>query len=139
MVEPTTPQGRSAGDAGLIEHLRFLAGSVAGYLQARLELAGIESKEAVAHYFKILALLVAGAVGAIFGYIFSCIGLVLLIAHFLHVHWMWIILGLGAAHFLLALGCVLFARGKFFAPMFSATIHELKKDQEWLTTPAKSK
>lgn len=137
MVEPTSPQERSAGDAGLIEHLRSLAASVAGYLQARIELAGIESKEALGHYVQILVLLVAGAVIAIFGYIFFCIGLVLLIAHFLHVHWMWIILGVGFAHFLLALGCVLFARSRFVAPMFSATLSEFKKDQEWLATPAR--
>ncbi len=137
MAEPTPSQERPAGDAGLIEHLRFLAASLVGYLQARLELAGIESKEALAHYLQILALIVAGAVIAIFGYIFFCIGLVLLIAHFAHVHWMWIILGLGVAHFVLALVCVLLARGRLFVPMFSATISELRKDQEWLRTPAR--
>lgn len=123
-----------AGNEGFAEHLRSLAASLATYLKARLQLAGLESKEASAHYFKILALLLAGFVGFIFGYIFFIIASVFLISTFTGISWMWILFGVGILHFLAAGAAVWTAKGKFAQPMFSATITEFKKDQSWLTT-----
>ena len=121
----------------MTEHLRALAASVAGYLQARLQLAGLESKEAAAHGLKILLWLAAGAAAASLGYIFSCCAVVFIFAHLLGVSWIWIMLGLGVAHFLAAIVCAIIVRNKFPRPLFESTINEFKKDQEWLTTPSK--
>ena len=137
MAEPTIPQERQAGDAGLSEHLRNLAASLAGYFQARLQLAGLESKEAAAHYLKILLWLAAGIAAVAFGYVFFCCALVFILAHVLGVSWIWIMLGLGLAHFAAALACGMIIRNKFPQPVFESTIHEFKKDQEWLKTPSK--
>lgn len=137
MAEPTIPQERSAGDAGLAEHLRNLAASLTGYFQARLQLAGLESKEAAAHYLRILLWLAAAIAAVAFGYVFFCCALVFILAHVLGVSWVWIMLGLGLVHFVAALICGVIVMKKFPRPVFESTINEFKKDQEWLTTPSK--
>jgi len=137
MAEPTIPQERSAGDAGLAEHLRNLAASLVGYFQARLQLAGLESREAGAHYLKILLWLAVGIAAVAFGYVFFCCALVFILAHILGISWVWIMLGLGLAHFVAALACGTILWKKFPQPVFQSTINEFKKDQEWLTPPSK--
>lgn len=137
MAEPTIPQERSAGSAGMSGHLRSLAASVAAYFQARLQLAGLESKEAAAHCLKIILWIAAGFFAAVFGYVFLCSALVLILAHLSGISWVWIMLGLGIVHFIFAFACVVIVRRIFPRPMFESTINELKKDQEWLTTPSK--
>lgn len=135
MSGPATSNDRPAEDAGLINHLRAFAASAVAYLRARLQLAGLESKEAAAHYFKILTLLLAGLLGLIFGYVFFCIAGIFLIAHLFNVSWIWILLAAGAAHLMLAGVAGWIVRLKFARPIFSATITEFKKDQTWLDTP----
>ena len=137
MADPANPEEHSSGDAGFNQHLRSLVASVAGYLQARLQLAGLESREAAAHFLKMLLWLVAGLGAAAFGYIFFWCAAVFILAYLTGVSWMWIMLGLGAAHFGAALVCAVILRKKFPQPVFQATINEFKKDQEWLTTPSK--
>ena len=132
------PQERTAADTGLPEHLLSLLASAAGYFRARLELAGIEGKEAVVAYGKVLAF-VAGAVALLlFGYIFLWIGLVAVIAHYAAVHWGWITLAVGVLHLIGTAGCLWGAKAKWGKPVFTATLHEFRKDQEWLSSPTKS-
>ena len=68
MAQPTNPDAETASEAGIIEHIRSLLASVAGYFQARLQLAGVESKEALSHYVKVLALVALALAGLLFGY-----------------------------------------------------------------------
>jgi uncharacterized membrane protein YqjE len=137
MVEPTTPGAGSSGEAGLGDHLRVLAASIAGYLQARLQLAGLESKEAFGHCLKILLVIAAAAAAAFFGYVFFGAAVVFFAARLLCIHWAWAALGFGAIHLAAAIACLLAARKKMAAPMFAATLNEFKKDQEWLKTSSK--
>ena len=134
MSDPKVHETRPAA-GGTLEHLGELFAALLGYVQARLQLAGIESKEAAIHYGILLAL-VAGAVFlAFFAYIFLCIGVVFAIAYFFREPsvWIWIMLGLGAAHLGVAIVFVLIARAKVFVPMFQETLGELRKDQIWLS------
>ena len=139
MAVPTSQGDPVSGNEGFTEHLRVLAASFAAYLRARLQLAGIESKEASAHCFKILIWLFAGLFGFFFGYIFFCIAGVFLISYLLGIKWMWILLAAGIAHFAAAAAAICIARSKFAQPMFSATIGEFKKDQIWLNTKPATK
>ena len=136
MALPTTSGERPPGDEGLIDNLRALAAWFAAYIGARLQLAGLESKEASWHYLKILLWLFAGLIGFTFGYIFLCIACVFIISFFFNVSWVWTMLGAGVVHLLLAAVAILVARTQLTKPMFSATIAEFKKDQTWLNTPA---
>lgn len=125
--------GARAG-GGVIEHFSGLLAAFLAYLQARLLLAGIESKEAAIHYAMLLVWTGGALVLCFLGYIFVCIGLVFAVAYFFQdpSKWIWVMLGFGAVHFAVAIFCVLIARSKIFAPMFRETISELKKDQLWL-------
>jgi len=137
MIWATTqpPRERTAADAGLSEHLLSLGSSLAGYLRARLELAGLEGKEAAAIYGKIAGL-VAIALGLLaFGYVFFWIGAVALIAHYAKLPWGWIVLAIGVLHLAGTALCGWAAATLWGKPVFTSTLQEFKKDQEWLSSP----
>jgi len=121
----------------LLDHLRELFAAGLEYLQARLALAGIETKEALLHFGIIIGLFVAAVTVTLFGYLFLCIALTVLIAKFLHVSPGWVILVLALVHFALALGAVLFAVARLKTAVFTETLTELKKDQQWLNHASK--
>ena len=62
MIWNSPPEERTADHAGFTEHVLDLLSSAVGYLQARLELAGIEGREAVGAYGAAVAWLM-GAIG----------------------------------------------------------------------------
>ena len=106
------------------------------YLKARLQLAGIEFKEAGVHYVTVLALVVAALVVVVLGYLFLCLAIVFLFAWALgdgH-SWIWVTLGMGALHFIAAATFLYMAKARLSQPVFATTLNEFKKDQEWLTT-----
>src|SRR5436309_1939841 len=120
MPEPTTPRQSRRDDAGIGEHLRALTTALVAYVQARVQLAGIESKEALVHYVKIVILLAAGLLVAVFGYLFLCLGCVFAITRlFEDPHaWIWVALAVAMAHFLVTLICALVIHEMLPAPMF---------------------
>lgn len=122
---------------GLFAQLRAWLSANLAYLKARLELAGIEGREAIGQYVIILALLIGALIGAIFGYLFLVISAVFLIARAFEDGdaWMWVMLGAALLHLLGAVVLVLIAKAKFGKPLFTATLDEFKKDQAWLKTP----
>ena len=131
----TPPHPRPMSDSGFIAHCRGVTAAVLGYLSARVELAGVESKEAAGHYLKIAAVLVAGALFAIFGYLFFCLGIVFAIARLFENPnaWIWVALLVALAHFGVTAACAFIVRAWFTVPMFTSTVAEFRKDQEWLT------
>ncbi len=134
-TKPNPSQERTAAEAGFSEHILSMLSSGLGYLKARLELAGIEGKDALLAYGKVAAF-VAAAVGLLlFGYVFLWIGIIAVVAHFAHVNWGWITLGIGVLHLLGMAGCVWAAKSKWGTPVFPATLQEFRKDQEWLSSP----
>lgn len=137
MAEPTAEDRRAAANAGFFGHLAGYASALAAYLSARLRLAGLEAKEAAVHYVILLALLIAGLVVAVFGYLFLWMALIFFIAWLFPAPATVWIASIAAAliHFGGAVACVLIAKSKFSQPMFTATIEEFHKDQQWLTTP----
>lgn len=124
---------------GLFSHLAELLGAKLAYLRARLQLAGIESREALVHYAIILGLAVGALVIALFGYLLFVIGIVFLIAWLLGGGnaWIWVMLAAAATHLIGTATLLLVAKIKLSQPMFEATLAEFKKDQQWLKTPAK--
>lgn len=135
MPDPAPPEPA----AGIFVHLSALLAAKLAYLRARLELAGLEGKEAAVHLAVILGLAAGGALALFFGYLFFIIGLVFLIAWACGGGdvWIWVTLGAAALHFIGAAVLLLIAKARLRTPMFSATLDELKQDQEWLKTNAK--
>jgi uncharacterized membrane protein YqjE len=125
------PAGGPSG--GLLEHLGELCAAGLEYLQARLALAGIEAKEALIHFGIILGLFAGAVAVMVFGYLFLCIAITVLVAQLLHVSPGWVILALAVLHFLIAAVAVTAAVLKLKTSVFSATMAELKKDQQWLS------
>jgi uncharacterized membrane protein YqjE len=123
----------------LFAHLSALIAAKLAYLQARLELAGIESREAAIHLAIILGLVIGGLILLVFGYFFFVLAVVFLIAlAFGSGSWIYVLLGAALLHILGAVVLVLFARVKLGVPLFPLTLQELRKDQEWLKTHAKT-
>ncbi len=132
-------QRRAPMPRGIIDQLAGLLAMVLAYLSARLELAGIEGREAVTHYLIILVLAIGGLILLIFGYLLSVIGVVFLIAHFIGTEnaWIWVTLGAASLHFIVAGGLLIVARSRIAQPMFSASLEQLRQDQEWIKPNAK--
>jgi uncharacterized membrane protein YqjE len=83
--------------------------------------------------------LAGGLVVVIFGYFFLILFAVFGIAWLIggpHT-WIWVTLGAAVLHFVAAVALIFMARSKLSAPMFTATLEEFKKDNQWLTTPAR--
>lgn len=139
MPEPSVDDNRAAAQEGFFGHLAGLLSASAGYLQGRLQLLGLESKEAAVHYGIILALLIAAFVVVIFGYFFLCFFAIFGLAALIDTKhaYIWVTLGMALLHFGLAVAAILYAKARFAEPMFTATINEFRKDQQWLT-PEKS-
>ena len=136
MPAPSTDDPHQAG--GLFAHLSALLAAKLAYLKARLELAGLEGKEAAVHLAIILALAIGGLILMVFGYFFFILALVFLVAlAFGSGSWLYVLFGAALVHFAGAVGLVLFAWAKLGTPLFPLTLEELRKDQEWLKTNAK--
>jgi uncharacterized membrane protein YqjE len=135
MAEPTEPGANPPPDAGVVEYLRAFLASASSYLEARVQLAGIESKEAFSHYLRVLALAGIALAGVLFGYTLLCISIALILARLGGVQVMWVILALAGAHFLVALICGYLVANRVSAPMFRSTLSEFRKDREWLNNP----
>lgn len=135
MPDPTFADQQHASIGGAFAHLANLLGASAGYLKARLQLAGLETKEALVHYAIIIGLVIASMVVVLFGYFFFCFGLIFSIAALIDTRhaWIWVTFGFALLHFGAAAGALLLAKGRLAKPMFEATFDEFRKDQEWLT------
>lgn len=120
--------------AGFFTHAIELLAAAWAHTRARIELASIEGREAGTHWLKALALLAGGVVVLVFGYFFFCLALVFAIATALGggAAWIWVTLGAALLHFAAAALLLLKVRALTRAPIFPATIEELKKDQAWL-------
>ncbi len=120
----------------MFRHLSGILSAFLDYLKARLELAGLEGKDAGIRIAIVIALAVIALVVVVFGYFFLCLAVVFLIAWAIGTEhaWIWVTLSMGLLHFGVAIACVLIAKARLSAPMFPATLQEFKKDHEWLNS-----
>src|ERR1700729_570151 len=102
MPEPITGEVPRAGEAGLLGHFAALIAAKLAYLRARLELAGIEAREAGIHYAIIVALAIGALIVLVFGYLFLVIALVFLVAALVGTPhaWIWVLFGAAFLHLL---------------------------------------
>jgi uncharacterized membrane protein YqjE len=119
--ERETPQG------AVPELLRF-AGTFGRHVQGLVQLASIESKEAAMVGVRLLALLIASIVLAIFGYVLILLFIAFLLAIVFGVSWLWISLGLALLHFLGLAICAFLVVKSLRSPFFKVTAAELRRD-----------
>ena len=86
------------GVPNLAESIRLLLASAVSYLHARLELFGLEAKDAAGNYVKIVFLLVSALLGMVSGFVFMLAAFVYLLAWLFWWHWGWVFLRTGIFH-----------------------------------------
>jgi uncharacterized membrane protein YqjE len=131
-VEGTVPFRNPAGHAGLVQNLKALVASLAQFLESRFQLAARESKAAVRRLVTIAICLVVALVMSLLGFIYLVVFAIVGIAHLLGVWWLWVALGVGLLHFVVALFCLVIARAQARHPILQDTASVLKEDTEWL-------
>ena len=127
--------------SGMLSHLAGLLGSSLRYLSARLALAGLEAKEAGAHYGAAVALMVVGLFIAVLGYVFFVTTMVFAIAAaFDGKHaWIFVMAGASLLHIGGAAALIILGARRMRTGAFSHTMEEFKKDKQWLTNLANNR
>ena len=132
MARETMRFRNPAGRAGLLNNFVGLVNGLTGFFESRISLAAQESKAALGHVIILAGCLIGAGVMLAFGYVFLLVSAIFAIAHATGVSWVWIALGAGIFHLLLAGACAAIAVSRIKKPMFESTAAELKKDREWL-------
>ena len=127
------PGGRPVPEPrGLIDGLLSLFGSFGRYFEAIGALAGEEAREAGELFLRLAVMLAAALFFAAFGYVLLLFFVAFLVAAVFHVSWIWILLGLTALHFLVAIICAVHVKNHWRTPVFPATRSEISRDLDAL-------
>ncbi len=116
------------------EATRFF-GSFSRHFSAILSLAGLELKEALGLYVRLVVMLLAALLFALLGYVFFILTVAFAIAWLFGVAWIWIALGFTVFHFLICFLCALHVKKHFRTPVFQTTSSELRKDFALMSGP----
>ena len=136
-MDPVAPLGAPASKQSTSDSVRKWLASFLNYLELRLRLLGLESKEAGLHLL-VLALLLVGAVVFFAGFlVMLLVFLLYLITLLFHWGWGWSALACGGVSLLVAIAAGVILRFRIVRPLFPTTLAELKRDREWLTHKAK--
>jgi uncharacterized membrane protein YqjE len=130
-VLPPSADERETPQGAVPELLRF-AGSFGRHVQGLVQLASIEGKEAALVGLRLLALLIASIVLAIFGYVLILLFIAFLLSFVFGVSWLWISLGLALLHFVGLAICAFLIVKSVRSPFFKATAAELRRDFDTL-------
>ena len=122
----------AARPPGLFDSLASLLGSFSGYVGARLELLGLESRAASRNYLRVLILAVVAVLALALGYIFVVLGLVFLVHGWTGWSWPVLTAAFGGAHLLVVVFCALNIKSRVAVPAFTESLAELRKDRTWL-------
>jgi uncharacterized membrane protein YqjE len=136
-MDPDAPLGTPVSKQSTSDSVRNWIATFLSYLELRLQLIGLESKEAGFHLL-VLALLFVGAIVFFAGF------LVMLVVFFLylltlifHWGWGWSALACAVVSLLAAVAAGVVLRYRIVRPLFPTTLAEFKRDREWLTHKTK--
>src|ERR1700756_1605265 len=131
-MDPDAPLGAQAPNQSTSDSVKQWVASFLGYLELRLQLLGLESKEAGLHLL-VLALLFVGALVFFAGFLVLLLVFILYLLTLLF-HWGWGGNALTCAVISLLIAVVAGAifRFRVVKPVFPTTFAEFKRDREWL-------
>jgi uncharacterized membrane protein YqjE len=136
-MDPDAALGAQASPQSTSDSVRNWVASFLSYLELRLRLLGLESREAGFHLL-VLALLFVGAVVFFAGFlIMLLVFLLYLLTLIFHWGWGWSALACGVVSLLLAIAAGVTLRFRIIRPLFPTTFAEFKRDREWLTHKTK--
>jgi uncharacterized membrane protein YqjE len=136
-MDPDAPLGAPASKRSTSDCVRAWLASFLNYLELRLRLLGLESKEAGLHLL-VLALLFVGAIVFFAGFLVMMIVFLLyLLTLLFHWGWGWSALACGGVSLLVAIAAGVILRFRIVKPLFPTTLAEFKRDRQWLTHKTK--
>ena len=136
-MDSDAPLGAQTSNQSASDSVRSWLASFLCYLELRLRLIGLESKEAGIHLL-VLALLFAGTVVFFAGFlIMLTVFLLYLVMLIFHWEWGWSALACGGLLLLSSIAAALILRFRIVKPLFPTTFAEFEKDREWLTHKTK--
>jgi uncharacterized membrane protein YqjE len=132
-MDPDAPLGAEASKQSTSDSVRNWLASFLSYLELRLRLLGLESKEAGLHLL-VLAMLFVSAVVFFAGFlVMLLVFLLYLLMLIFHWEWGWSALACGGVSLLVAIVVGVILRFRVVKPLFPTTFAEFKRDREWLT------
>jgi len=137
-MDSDAPVGVQTSKQSASDSVRNWIAAIARYLELRLRLIGLESKETGFHLL-VVALLFVGTL-VFFGGALVMLVVFLLFLMVLILHWDWGWCALACAVLLLSISVLsaAFLRFRIVRPIFPVTLAEFKKDREWLSQKTKS-
>ena len=137
-MELDSSPGARASKPSLLGSIQDLVAFLVHYLELRLQLLGLESRE-TGFQLLILALLFVSVLICFGGFVVMLVVFLLyLMMLILHWEWGWSALALGGVLLLVSIGMAVIFRFRIAKPFFPATLAELQKDREWLKHITKS-
>lgn len=137
-MELDSSQATRASEPSSLRSIQDWVAFLVRYLELRLQLLGLESRETGFHLL-MLALLFVSVLVCFGGFvIMSVVFLLYLMMLVLHWEWGWSALALGGVLLLFSIGLAVIFRFRIVKPFFPATLAEFQKDREWLQHTTKS-
>ena len=137
-MEPDSSQGFVASNPSPADSLRDFVAYFVRYLELRLELFGLESRETAVHLL-VLALLFVSTVVCLGGFVIMLVVFLLyLMMLTLHWEWGWSALALAGVLLVISIGIGVIFKFRIAKPFFPASFAEFQKDREWLKHSIKS-
>jgi uncharacterized membrane protein YqjE len=124
--------GVQASKVALGDSIRSSVASFLSYLELRLKLLGLETRETGLHLL-VLALLLVSTITFLAGFIaMLTVFLLYLMMLILHWEWGWSALALAAVLLVISIVLGLIFRSRIVRPFFPVTFAEFQKDRQWL-------
>jgi uncharacterized membrane protein YqjE len=137
-MESDASRGAHASEPAPGDSIRSLIVSFLSYLELRLKLLGLETRE-TGIQFLVLALLLISAIVFFAGFVAMLIGFLLyLMMLIFHWEWGWSALALAAVLVIISIVLGLIFRSKIVKPLFPVTFAEFQKDRQWLEHTTKN-
>ena len=137
-MELDSSQGFGTSNPSPADSLRDSVAFFVRYLELRLQLLGLESRETGSHLL-ILALLFVSTLICFGGFIIMLVVFLLyLMMVTLHWEWGWSALALAGVLLALSIGMAVILRFRIAKPFYPASFAEFQKDREWLKHTTKS-
>ena len=131
-MDSDASHGVQASKPALGDSIRSSVASFLSYLELRLKLLGLETREAGLHSL-VLALLLVSTIIFFAGFAAMLIVFLLyLMMLILHWEWGWSALALAAVLLAISIAVGLIFRSRIVKPFFPVTFAEFQKDRQWL-------
>ena len=123
----------TTSETGPASRVRGLAQAALRYAEIRGKLLQIEAQEAGVHASKVSVRLILALGALLVAWLLSMPAIVVLLAEALDVRWVFVALGLAAAHLLIGFVLLVAAVHRLRrVRLFEESLNQLQKDREWL-------